>query len=111
MKIKIENEYEGTKIKANEFSSKDAENLNISLTQAIFKSINIFFQTNYLFNSDSKQIGLSQAEKLNSNIGFKIIFPKNFESTLSYGFEKNKQVSIVENGPRLFLETSIRNFS
>ncbi len=109
--IKVENEYEGTKIKANEFSSKDAENLNVSITQSFLKGINIFFQTNYLLNSDSKQIGLNQAEKLNSNIGVKLIFPKNIESTLSYGFEKNKQVSIVQNGPRLFLETSIKNLS
>lgn len=110
-KLKIENNFEGTKIRANEFSYKNAENLNVSITQALFNNINIFFQANYLLNSDSKQIGLNQAEKVNSNLGLQLSFLKIFESTFSYGFEKNKQVSIVQNGPRLFLETSIKNLN
>ncbi len=106
-KINFNNEYEGFFIKANENSKKDAEKLNLEISREIISNLNIFAQANYILNSDSKLIGLSEAEKINGNIGFSLIYPYYVHSFISFGSEKNKQVEIVQTGPRFFLGTSI----
>jgi hypothetical protein len=105
--FQISNEYEGFYIKANESSKKDAEKLSLEVSKGIFNNMSIFFQSYYILNSDSKTIGLNEAEKLNGNLGISVTFPSIIKSYLTYGIEKNKQVSIVQEGPRFYIASYI----
>lgn len=96
----ISNEYEGFLIRGNENSKKDGEKFNFYISQNLFSFLKFFTDVNYLLNSDSKTIGLNEAEKLNLNVGSSFVITNFGKSFISYGIEKNKQVSIYQQGPR-----------
>ncbi|MGB9770594.1 MAG: hypothetical protein ACPLX7_01270 [Candidatus Kapaibacteriota bacterium] len=111
--LSINNEYEGFLILSNEDSKKDAERFNFFLSQNLFSYFQIFGETNYYLNSDSKTIGLNEAERQNGNLGISFNAGSSFKTFVSYGIEKNKQVTITQQGPRFSLVTKLDkiNFS
>lgn len=109
LKINLFNNYEGYIIKTNEISKKEVENIEIEISGQALPFLDIFYQSNFFLNTDSKNIGLNEAEKINNNLGLTIAFPKYIKSFVSYGLEKNKQVSIEQTGPRLTFGTNIDN--
>lgn len=111
LKINLFNNYEGYIIKTNEISKKEVENIKIEISGQALPFLDIFYQSNFFLNTDSKNIGLNEAEKINNNLGLTIAFPKYIKSFVSYGLEKNKQVYIEQTGPRLTFGTNIDNLS
>ncbi len=94
------NEYNGFIIQSDENAIRDFENFKFHLTIPISTFSNVFATGNYYLNSDSKSIGLNQAEKINSEFGINFILTKQINPFISFGIERNKQISVINYGPR-----------
>lgn len=109
--IGLTNEYEGFLIRGTEDSKKDAERFNFYFSQNLISYFNFFGELNYNLNSDSRTIGLNEAEKLNGNLGISFNLPSVGKSFITYGIERNKQVSINQQGPRLAMGATIEKIN
>ncbi|MCX7908313.1 MAG: hypothetical protein N2560_02195 [Ignavibacteria bacterium] len=105
------NDYEGFIIRGNEISKKDQEKLFLEVDKSLFHFLDLSIQSNYLFNSDTKTIGLYEAEKINGSVGLVLKLPPISKVLFTYGMEKIKQVSIEQYGPRLSLGANVENFN
>lgn len=97
----LKNDYNGFLIKTNENAVRDIENLNLEFNHHILEDIKLFLSAEYTLNSDSKSIGLNQAERIKSDLGIDFNYSKDYHITTAVGIERNKQVSIVNYGPRV----------
>lgn len=105
----LKNDYNGFLIKTNENAIRDIENFNLQYFQPIRENLKIFLSADYSLNSDSKSIGLNQAERMKSDLGFELNNPKYFQLSTAIGIERNKQVTIVNYGPQITI--SLKNLN
>ncbi len=96
----LANEYSGLIIQSNENAVRDFENFKFHINFPISTFFNVFATGNYNLNSDSKSIGLNQAEKMNSEFGIYFTLTEKINPFISFGIERNKQISVINYGPR-----------
>ncbi|MCX7879983.1 MAG: hypothetical protein N2517_04915 [Ignavibacteria bacterium] len=111
-RVVFNNLYSGSIIKGVDDAFRNEENLNFTYFAQIFTPISLLFQTNYLLNSDSRNIGIKEAERFNGNLGLEFELFNKLRGGVSFGREHNQQWVVKTNGTRYFLyfETSNLKF-
>ncbi|MGQ9819138.1 MAG: hypothetical protein ACUVQ1_04350 [Candidatus Kapaibacteriales bacterium] len=90
--------YAGNLLIGQENSYRDDETFFLSYSKPMSSSFSLVFESNFLLSSDSRNIGLNEAERMNSNFGILYFLGSNVNFLAALGLEKNKQLNIISNG-------------
>ncbi len=97
----ISHQYFGNLIEGvEEKTGRDDENLKFIYSLNFSRFSGIFFEGNYILNSDSRALGINKVQRLNGNIGLDVTLPIVGNVTGSFGYERNSQVQLNSNGMR-----------
>ncbi|MEN6511025.1 MAG: hypothetical protein ABFD00_04240 [Chloroherpetonaceae bacterium] len=97
-RFNINQNYQGTFLKLLDRSFRDDEDWSFAYSHNIFDKFSLNLNQNWLFTSDSRDIGMNQLSRLNGLLG--ISYTPNFNSQVQflYGFENNNQLNLQSTG-------------
>lgn len=90
--------YTGNIILGQGNSYRDDETLFLNFTKPLTNSFSLLFESNFMLSSDSRNIGIKEAERLNSNFGFLYFLGSRVNFSAAVGLERNTQLNITSNG-------------
>lgn len=99
--IYLQHFYIGNLILSTENSYRDDETFQLKYVKPFKESVSLFIESNFLLSSDSRNLGINEAERLNGNIGLLYFLSNALNISTSIGLERNKQLNITSNGARL----------
>ncbi len=102
--------YYGNTLTGNFFSARDDEAFSLRNILPLAKKTSLVFEGNYLLNSDSRNIGINRAERINGNVGFKASLSNNANFQTLLGYEANRQLNIYSNCLRFLTNLEIKNY-
>lgn len=111
----VQHLYSGNVILGAENSFLDDENFSLNYIKLLNDSFSFLFESNFQLSSDSKNIGINEAERANLNFGVIFSIENLIKLSTSFGIERNKQQDILSNGVRFkgsfaLNDTKLENF-
>lgn len=94
----IKQNYQGTFLNLLDRSYRDDEDWSFGYRYTLFDNFDLTFNQNWLFSSDSRDIGLSQLSRLNGLFGIAYAPNRSSQMQLMYGFENNNQLNLQSSG-------------
>lgn len=96
--IGLRQHYNGNFLKLSDLSSRDDENWGLSYQKKIFNNLSVIAQQNFIFVSDSRNIGINQLSRLNGLVGLNYSNADDYAISASFGLEDNKLLGINSQG-------------
>jgi hypothetical protein len=94
----IRQNYQGTFLKILDRSFRDDEDWSFGYSHLLFGDFALNLNQNWVFSSDSRDIGLSQLQRLNGLVGISYVPNQSSQVQLMYGFENNNQLDLQSQG-------------
>lgn len=102
--------YTGNLILGQGKSYRDDESLFLNFIKPVTNSFSLLLESNFMLSSDSRNIGIKEAERLNSNLGFLYFLGPKVNFSAAVGLERNTQLNILSNGLRYQFKMNLSKF-
>jgi len=109
--FELSQNYQGSSLKIEGNPFRDDEVWNFEYEKPIFYNFNFIFQNNWIFSSDSRNIGINQLMRLNGAAGLKYIYQNIFTVSGLYGIEDNNQLNLRSNGKLISFNSLVNNLN
>lgn len=107
--IDIIQNYNGTALNAANFSFRDNEEFKLFSNTNVTKSLSFITETNWMHNSNTRQLGVSDLDRKNLLLGGVYEFNQNISLMTAAGFERNEMIGVESNASIIKLNALMSN--